>query len=42
MKEQGQAAFGTLMGLVMRNVRGRAKAELVSKVLRKKLDEFSS
>ncbi len=42
VKEQGQAAFGTLMGLVMRNVRGRAKAELVSKVLRRKLDEFSS
>jgi glutamyl-tRNA(Gln) amidotransferase subunit E len=40
IKEQGKAAFGLLMGLVMRKVRGIANAELVSKVLRRKLDEF--
>ncbi|MGD8506728.1 MAG: Glu-tRNA(Gln) amidotransferase subunit GatE [Candidatus Bathyarchaeota archaeon] len=40
VKQRGKAAFGMLMGLVMRTVRGRAKAELVNRVLRRKLDEF--
>jgi glutamyl-tRNA(Gln) amidotransferase subunit E len=40
VKERGKAAFGMLMGLVMRKVRGRANAELVNQVLRRKLDEF--
>ena len=40
IEERGKAAFGMLMGLVMRKVRGRADAELVSKVLGQKLDEF--
>lgn len=40
VKERGKAAFGELMGLVMRKVRGRANAELVNKVLRRKLEEF--
>ncbi len=42
MKERGKAAFGKLMGLVMRKVRGRANAELVNKVLRQKFGEFVS
>jgi len=37
IKEQGKAAFGLLMSLVMRKVRGRANAELVNKVLRRKM-----
>ncbi len=40
VKERGKAAFGMLMGLVMRKVRGRANAEMVNKVLRRKLEEF--
>jgi glutamyl-tRNA(Gln) amidotransferase subunit E len=40
VKERGKAVLGMLMGLVMRKVRGRANAELVNKVLRRKLDEF--
>jgi glutamyl-tRNA(Gln) amidotransferase subunit E len=42
VEERGKAAFGTLMGLVMRRVRGRASAELVNRVLRRKLEEFVS
>ena len=42
VKERGKAAFGMLMGLVMRKVRGRANAELVNKVLRRKLEGFVS
>jgi glutamyl-tRNA(Gln) amidotransferase subunit E len=38
VRERGKAAFGTLIGLVMRKVRGKAKAELVSKILRQKLE----
>ncbi|MCK5563197.1 GatB/YqeY domain-containing protein, partial [Candidatus Bathyarchaeota archaeon] len=38
VKERGKAAFGMLMGLVMRKVRGRANAELVNKVLMRKLE----
>lgn len=37
LAERGDKAFGVLMGLVMRQVRGRAKAEFVSELLRKKL-----
>ncbi len=42
VKERGKAAFGMLMGLVMRKVRGRANAELVNKLLRRKLEGFVS
>jgi len=42
VKERGKAAFGMLMGLAMRKVRGRANAELVNKVLRQKLEGFVS
>jgi len=39
VREKGRAAFGALMGLVMKKVRGRANAELVSRVLKRKLEE---
>ena len=39
VKEKGRAAFGALMGLVMKKVRGRADAEVVSRVLKRKLEE---
>ncbi|MFQ6087089.1 MAG: Glu-tRNA(Gln) amidotransferase subunit GatE, partial [Candidatus Bathyarchaeia archaeon] len=42
VKERGKAVFAMLMGLVMRKVRGRANAELVNKVLRRKLEGFVS
>jgi len=42
VRERGLGAFGFLMGLVMREVRGRARAELVSEILKKKLEEFVS
>jgi len=40
VRERGLGAFGVLMGLVMRRVRGRVRAESVSEVLRRKLEEF--
>lgn len=39
VEERQMGAFGVLMGLVMKRVRGRVKAELVGEVLRKRLDE---
>ncbi|MCZ2856357.1 MAG: Glu-tRNA(Gln) amidotransferase subunit GatE, partial [Candidatus Bathyarchaeota archaeon] len=39
IKERGKATFGTLMGLTMKKIRGKADADLVSKVLRRKLEE---
>jgi Asp-tRNA(Asn)/Glu-tRNA(Gln) amidotransferase B subunit len=33
----GKNAFGTLMGIVMKEVRGKADPELVSKLLRDRL-----
>jgi glutamyl-tRNA(Gln) amidotransferase subunit E len=42
VKERGKAAFGMLMGLVMRKVRGRANAERVNRILRHKLEKFIS
>jgi len=42
VKERGKAAFGMLMGLVMRKVRGKADAELVNEVLRRRLEGFVS
>jgi glutamyl-tRNA(Gln) amidotransferase subunit E len=40
VKKKGEDAFGTLMGTVMTKIRGRAKASLVSKLLREKLKHF--
>ncbi|MCW4001762.1 MAG: Glu-tRNA(Gln) amidotransferase subunit GatE [Candidatus Bathyarchaeota archaeon] len=39
MKERGKGAFGLLMGNVMKKVRGRAKAEVVTRILKKRLKE---
>ena len=39
VEERGMGAFGVLMGMVMERVRGRAKAEMVSETLKKRLAE---
>ncbi|KPV63195.1 MAG: Glutamyl-tRNA(Gln) amidotransferase subunit E [Candidatus Bathyarchaeota archaeon BA2] len=41
VRERGTDAFGPLMGAVMKKVRGRVKAELVSEVLKRRLEEFA-
>ena len=40
IEERGKGAFGPLIGMVMKNVRGRVKAEMVSEILKKRLEEF--
>jgi len=40
IEERGKGAFGPLMAMVMKKVRGRVKAELVSEILKKRLEEF--
>jgi glutamyl-tRNA(Gln) amidotransferase subunit E len=40
IEEKKEGAFGPLMGMVMKKVRGRAKAELVSEILKRKLKDF--
>lgn len=40
IEEKKEGAFGPLMGMVMKKVRGRAKAELVSEILKRKLKNF--
>ena len=40
VEERGKGAFGPLMGMVMKKVRGRVKAEIVSGILKKRLKEF--
>ena len=37
IEKQGKGAFGMLMGVVMKEVRGKANPELVSKILKQKL-----
>jgi len=39
VEKRGKEAFGALMGIIMKKVRGKAEAELVAKVLKKKLEE---
>ncbi|NIU38621.1 Glu-tRNA(Gln) amidotransferase subunit GatE, partial [Candidatus Bathyarchaeota archaeon] len=39
VKERGKTAFGVFMGIAMKKIRGKADADLVSKVLRRKLEE---
>ncbi|MDH5702120.1 MAG: Glu-tRNA(Gln) amidotransferase subunit GatE, partial [Candidatus Bathyarchaeota archaeon] len=39
VKERGKGAFGPLMGMIMKKVRGRVKAEMVSGILKKRLEE---
>ncbi|MFQ5836536.1 MAG: Glu-tRNA(Gln) amidotransferase GatDE subunit E, partial [Candidatus Bathyarchaeia archaeon] len=40
IEKRGKGAFGPLMGMIMKKVRGRVKAELVSGILKKRLEEF--
>ncbi len=40
IRERGKGAFGPLLGMIMKRVRGRAKAELVGETLREKLEEL--
>jgi glutamyl-tRNA(Gln) amidotransferase subunit E len=40
VEERGKGAFGPLMGMVMKKVRGRVKAEMVSGILKKRLKEI--
>jgi len=39
IEERGKGAFGPLMGIIMKKIRGRVKAELVSEILKKRLEE---
>jgi glutamyl-tRNA(Gln) amidotransferase subunit E len=39
IKEKGEASFGILMGMIMKNLRGKIDAAQVSKVLREKLGQ---
>lgn len=39
--ERGEKAFGFLMGLVMRRVRGKARAKFVSEIVKRKIEEFT-
>ena len=41
VKKRGVDAFSPLMGMIMKNVRGRVKAELVSEILKRRLEEFA-
>ena len=40
VEKLGKGAFGSLMGMVMKDLRGRVKAEIVSGILKKRLEEF--
>jgi Glu-tRNA(Gln) amidotransferase subunit E-like FAD-binding protein len=40
IQERGEGSFGILMGIVMRSLRGRVDAALVSKVLKEILKEI--
>ena len=42
IKNQGPRSIGPLMGIVMKTVRGKAPGEMVSKVLEKKIKEYSN
>ena len=37
--KRGEKAFGSLMGMIMKDLRGRVKPKLVNKILREKLTE---
>jgi glutamyl-tRNA(Gln) amidotransferase subunit E len=40
IEERGANAFGALMGIIMKEVRGKANAGLVSEILRRKLESY--
>ncbi len=42
LMEKGEKAFGVIMGLVMKKVRGKARAELVSEVVKRKIKDLKS
>jgi glutamyl-tRNA(Gln) amidotransferase subunit E len=39
VEERGANAFGPLIGIVMKEVRGKAEASLVSELVKRKLEE---
>ena len=41
VKQRGKGAFGPLMGIIMRNYRGKVDAEKVSKLLKEHLENFA-
>ncbi len=41
IEARGKGAFGSLMGIIMKKARGRVKAEVVSGILKKRLEELS-
>ncbi len=41
VQEKGADAFGQLMGIIMKKVRGRAKAQSVSEALKRKLESVT-
>ncbi len=41
IQDRGRGAFGALMGVIMKEVRGRAKVEVVSKILKRKLEALA-
>ncbi len=38
---RGKTVLGPLMGIIMKRARGRVKAEALSKILKKRLEELS-
>jgi glutamyl-tRNA(Gln) amidotransferase subunit E len=40
IQERGEGSFGILMGVIMRSLRGRVDAAIVSKVLKERLKEI--
>jgi len=40
IRERGESSFGILMGIIMKELRGKVNAALVGRVLREKLKEF--
>ena len=40
IRERGESSFGVLMGIIMKELRGKVDAALVGRVLREKLKEF--
>jgi glutamyl-tRNA(Gln) amidotransferase subunit E len=42
INERGSKAFSPLMGIVMNKVRGKAKAQLVSQILKRKIEEIEN
>ncbi|MGD8544627.1 MAG: Glu-tRNA(Gln) amidotransferase subunit GatE [Candidatus Bathyarchaeota archaeon] len=42
IEEQGQRSYGVMLGIVMKKLRGRADAKMVSSILKKKLSQSST